>query len=168
MSTATSDILNEKFEYEPKHSGLFIKKINDHFVLQDNWIIKIENQRFDYSAGIGHRKKHPLADKKSRDYQLAWGSLQPKQTEENFENLKEIVEKTSFPNPPHIDDVLFCIVMDSSAKEMTFEQWCEEFDDNPDSRKALAAYLECQENAGKLQHITTKSLDGLRELFQDY
>ena len=54
------------------------------------------------------------------------------------------------PLKPKLDDVLHALVMDASACEQSFEDWCSELGYSDDSIKALETYRECQKNADKL------------------
>lgn len=71
------------------------------------------------------------------------------------------------PKPPSLDDVLHSLCLDASAQDMGFEDWCSDYGYNPDSRKALDAYLSCQENALKLRKAGV-NIAQERERLQDY
>lgn len=88
---------------------------------------------------------------------------------EKFQYFTGLGLRKKGPTPPHAADVLYSLLLDSSAAEMTFASWCAEFGYDTDSRKALDTYLACQENADKLARIfdhTTR--EQLREALQDY
>jgi len=89
---------------------------------------------------------------------------------ETFQYFKGLgLRKNGRPAPPHAADVLYALILDSYAAEMTFASWCAEHGYDTDSRKALTIYLACQENADKLARIfdhTTR--EHLREALQDY
>lgn len=55
------------------------------------------------------------------------------------------------PHVPHPASVLHCIQSDASLGEDGFQDFCDTLGLNTDSRKALASYLECQEQASKLR-----------------
>ena len=57
------------------------------------------------------------------------------------------------PKAPRAAGVLYSLILDSSAAEQTFESWCGDYGYDTDSRKALATYLACQDNADKLGRI---------------
>lgn len=71
-------------------------------------------------------------------------------------SLTTAVIKNSFgtyANVPSLGDVLCCLLLDSCAAEITFRDWCHQFDRAFDSRKALNAYLESQDTAIGLRRI---------------
>jgi len=68
---------------------------------------------------------------------------------------------------PFLDDVLYCLLRESDADGMTFEEWCSELDFNSDSIKDLKIYQECLENAQKLKK-TGIDIDAERERLSDY
>lgn len=71
------------------------------------------------------------------------------------------------PKKPTLDDVLYCLVSDAEAGEMSFDEWCDNFGYDNDSRKALAMYLQCQENAKKIKRAGI-NIESERERLQDY
>lgn len=74
---------------------------------------------------------------------------------------------TATPNPPTLDDVLYCLIMDAKAATMTFEEWCDKFDYNEDSPKAFDMYHECQETLSKLIKAEI-NIEHECKRFQDY
>lgn len=77
--------------------------------------------------------------------------------------------KQAEPQDPHPADVLHSLILDSSAADQSFESWCDEFGYDRDSRKALATYEACQQNADKLRKLFTReTLESLTSALQDY
>ena len=72
------------------------------------------------------------------------------------------------PKEPTLEDVLYSLVIDSEACEMSFNEWCANFGYDVDSRKALATYTECQENTDKLAKAGIYANDSLKKYFEDY
>lgn len=73
------------------------------------------------------------------------------------------------PVAPHPADVLYSVILDSSACESSFAEWCRDYGYSDDSIKARDTYDACQRNTEKLRHILTR--DQIRELsetLQDY
>jgi len=69
--------------------------------------------------------------------------------------------------PPKLVDVMFSLVMDSSAIDAgCFEEWASEFGYDTDSISARDTYDQCIAIALKLRQII--DLDEAREAFQDY
>ena len=57
------------------------------------------------------------------------------------------------PVQPSVADVVSSLMLDASACEQAFEDWCSDFGYDPDSRKQLESYLACQSNGIKLQKL---------------
>lgn len=57
------------------------------------------------------------------------------------------------PIPPDSGSVLSSLLLDASACEQTFDDWCADLGYNSDSRKDLALYLECQESGKRLRTL---------------
>lgn len=66
------------------------------------------------------------------------------------------LRKNNKPVPPKVPDVLYCLLMDSSALDLTFEEWCSEMGYDTDSRKAEKIYNLCVENAIKVKRLLGK------------
>ncbi len=77
---------------------------------------------------------------------------------------------TKKPQPtPKLDDVLYCLVMDSDALDSTFSQWADEYGYSSDSIKAKEIYDSCIQTGIKLRQLfTCEEFAQLRETFQDY
>lgn len=73
------------------------------------------------------------------------------------------------PEKPHVADLLYSLILDSSACEQSFESWCADYGYDPDSRKAFATYKAGQRNTDKLRSlIKPATLQQLAELLQYY
>jgi hypothetical protein len=71
--------------------------------------------------------------------------------------------------PPPLLDVLYSLVMDSDADDYTFEEWCDSYGYDTDSRKAESTYNACREIGTKLRRMLGADTPAkLRELFQNY
>jgi hypothetical protein len=70
--------------------------------------------------------------------------------------------------PPQVADVVFSLVMDSSAADTTFEDWCSECGYDTDSRKALETYLLCQSNGTQIRKLLGKHFAAVRKAAQNY
>lgn len=57
------------------------------------------------------------------------------------------------PQAPHAADVLYSLILDSSAVGQSFNDWCSDFGYDTDSRKAERIYHACQEGADKLSRV---------------
>ncbi len=79
-----------------------------------------------------------------------------------------LVDKaTGKPNKLKLDDVLHSLVMDASACEQSFEDWCADFGSDSDSIRALETYRACQKNAAKLRKAGV-NIEAERERLADY
>lgn len=125
----------------------------------DAWLFTVTNARgtretFDYFTGLGLRtpaKKWP--GRKLTPGTVAW----------------QEVENERKPVKPHACDLLHSVLLDSSACDMSFAEWCSEYGYDTDSRTALKTYLDCQEGGEKLGRLFTRDqLQALRDATQDY
>ena len=151
-----SNRLKKEIRTKVIHVGLIFK--DERY--QDQWIVLIsqnnKTEHFNYSTGIGHRydtitkKKYmPKGKLKDCNPNRAW-------IEENTKAVK-----------PGIDDILYCLIMDSGADQQSFDDWCEDFGYDSDSIKVRKMYELCQENAQKMNNLGF-DMDELQTLFQDY
>lgn len=100
---------------------------------------------FDYFTGLGHRKA-------------------PAGVTRAFDKVR-----MAQPQAPHPADLLHSLILDSSAAEQSFASWCDEFGYDTDSRKALATYEACQQEADKLRgFFARETLGSLTDALQDY
>lgn len=76
---------------------------------------------------------------------------------------------TSKPKKPKVSDVLHSLIMDSSAADENFHDWCANYGHSDDSIKAMNTYKACLETAQALRkHFPPDTLRQVRELLQDY
>lgn len=62
-------------------------------------------------------------------------------------------------NPPMYEDIVSLLVLDAhAAQEKTFDDFCDAYDYNNDSIKALRTYEACQTNASKLKLLFGEEL----------
>jgi hypothetical protein len=98
-------------------------------------------ESFDYYTGSGHRKPAAMPEhvRAMRPYSIG---------RQNWERA----------NPgravaPQAADVLYSLLLDSSAVGQSFESWASDFGHDTDSRAAEATYRACQQNADKLARV---------------
>lgn len=73
------------------------------------------------------------------------------------------------PIRPKVADVLYSLILDTSAADENFFDWCENYGYSNDSIKAMNIYKECLEIAQILRkHFSPDTLRQVRELLQDY
>lgn len=126
----------------------------------DGWKFTLKGESFEYFTGMGLRvdttgsKLARIALKNANHNSIAWAN--------------EVENKMQAVKPP-IAGLLYSIILDSSAAEQSFSSWCAEFGYDSDSRKALATYEACQENADKLSRVFTHAqVAHIKELLTDY
>lgn len=73
------------------------------------------------------------------------------------------------PRKPKVADVLHSLILDASAADENFHDWCANFGYSDDSIKAMNTYKACLEVAAALRkHFSPDTLRQVRELLQDY
>lgn len=55
---------------------------------------------------------------------------------------------------PPLADVLWCLIRDGEACNMTFEDWCGEYGYDSDSRTAERTYVRCVETGHRVARVT--------------
>jgi len=124
----------------------------------DAWRVTFRrsNKEFttDYFTGIGHRSKPtPHHGASYTVNTLAWHSWQA----------------TRKPVKPHVAGVLQSLILDASALDENFGDWCANFDYSEDSIKALGTYTACCDNGRKLRATLGRDLvEQLAKLLEDY
>lgn len=109
----------------------------------DQWRVTLSSKAgfhsFDYFTGLGLRHKP----------KTSWATPTPKK--------------------PKVADVLHSLIMDSSAADENFHDWCANYGYSDDSIKAMNTYKACLEIAVALRkHFSPDTLRQVRELLQDY
>jgi hypothetical protein len=143
-----------------------------------NWRVWLARNRVtietDYMQGIGHvpgyndpgtnqHLRNPLADEK-------WRNAQTNASETGrYPTTRNSLPLAPLP-APKLEDVLYSLLMDASAYRMTFDEWCDEYGYDTDSRKDHAMYMQCSEAGLKLTRLvgSNHALQKLEELFQNY
>ena len=109
----------------------------------DLWHVTIKDFTTQYKTGLGLRKKA----KKTYSY-----------------------EKDTFkPVKPSNKDIMHSLLLDASAIDESFLNWCDNYGYDCDSIKALNIYNACCETGKALQKIfTCQQIEAMREALQDY
>ncbi len=134
----------------------------------DGWRVTLtcngKSECFDYYTGTGHRKISEFEKLRIAQY---WSPIKTPTVRANY--LHDIA-KASKPVAPHIAGVLHSLVMDSSALDESFTDWCSTFGYDSDSiKKAFVIYRACCDNAQKLRRVMPgATLAQLAETLQDY
>jgi len=73
------------------------------------------------------------------------------------------------PKAPKVADVLNSLILDASAADENFDDWCDNFGYSSDSIKALNTYKACLDTARALRkHFSPDTLRQIRDLLADY
>lgn len=128
----------------------------------DAWRVTIKGARSqyesDYFSGLGHRAKPGAAVERSIRYRYGKSA---ERTQEWRDACK--------PVPPDAAGVLWSLLIDSSAENIGFADWCDQYGFSADSIKALKTYHACQETARNLRLVFTHAQTAeLSEALQDF
>lgn len=136
----------------------------------DGWRAEFRNktgtvEMFDYFTGTGHRV---IFNERAYEFEkLKLKGLNPRCIA--AEQVRKQMEQCVHPFPPFAASVLYSLVTDSSANNMSFNNWCAEYGYDTDSIKALTTYNACCENAKRMRKIFTRDqIEKISELLQDY
>lgn len=127
----------------------------------DQWRVTISSNAgfhsIDYFTGLGLRSPIPA---------LYLTSNPPRPGTVAYAQLENATRK---PRKPKVADVLHSLIMDASAADENFHDWCANFGYSDDSIKALNTYKASLETAQALRkHFSPDTLRQVRELLQDY
>ncbi|MNK14377.1 hypothetical protein D3C87_324950 [compost metagenome] len=152
--------------YESHYSGVKKNALGGTTEM-DEWIVGFSkdnvSEEFDYFTGMGNRSK--VTD--TALGRMAAASL--KGSHPNSLAWEAVNKQYRKPVSPSAAGVLYSLIHDSEAGDMTFHNWCDEFGYDDDSISARNTYDACQENADKLMKIFNKQqIEQLQEALQDY
>ena len=123
----------------------------------DEWRVTLKSGRTDYSVpyytGKGHRK-------------VVRGF-----TTRNFPGARLVngIWQAERAQAPSAASVLHSLLLDGSAIDQSFIDWCDHSSCNTDSRKALTAYEACCESGRKMRQLfTCAQREELSNLLQDF
>ena len=125
----------------------------------DQWRVTLSSKAgfhsFDYFTGLGLRD----TVRGVRAMNVPGNRFNPK-------NREWTVTK---PKKPKVADVLHSLILDASAADENFHDWCANYGYSDDSIKAMNTYKACLEVAQALRkHFSPDTLRTVRELLQDY
>jgi hypothetical protein len=128
---------------------------------ESRWMVQLTRNgvtvETEYHMGCGHRVMG----------QGRWAKRVPSAAFAKLTNDLVNALKQSRPTRPTLSDVLWSLSMDGEAGNELFENWCDNFGYDTDSRKALATYEACQQSGIKLRKLGLRLAD-LQTMFQDY
>ena len=136
-------------------ASLIGETIKDNNWKCDEWRIKIGAMRTSYYTGTGHRKHKKGAFRTTaRKGTVAYANWERA-------NLQ--------PVAPCAADVIYSLLSDAEAADMSFNDWCDNFGYSSDSISAFITYQQCSTIGYDLQKVfTAKQRAELSELLQDY
>lgn len=112
----------------------------------------------DYFTGLGHRKPVKGSDQMRE-------SKYPKKSIGYHDWAKRNIK----PVAPCAADVLYSLILDSSAIDTSFDYWCDDYGYDADSISAFNTYQACCKIAKELRSVFTHAqTETLRELLEDY
>ena len=109
-----------------------------------------------YYTGIGHRAipEHARAIYNTSSRQLY---------------DRRVMEQAAKPVLPRAASVLYALLRDAEAADMSFPDFCGELGYDEDSRKAFATYMQCCDTARELRAVFTRTeRERLAELLREY
>jgi len=108
--------------------------------------------------------RNPISTKSDnwQDMAKQWKATFTNNKNRRFSESFDYFTGSAIKSTPTVDEVLGCLISDSMANDMFFEDWCYELGYDTDSRKALQTYLDCQEICKKL-HILGIDIAAERE-----
>lgn len=130
----------------------------------DEWRVSLKGAQIEFSTeyytGIGHRVDTPITKRACVALKGA--------SKKSIAFKNQVLDQLK-PVAPSAGAVLYSLLMDSSAVDQSFIDWCSDFDYETDSRKALATYEACCETGLKIRKLFTPDQRKLlSELLQDY
>lgn len=105
----------------------------------------------------------------SGDYYTGTGNRKLTKQAERMNKLYGYEKSKPEPVAPCATDVLYSLINDSQAADMSFNDWCSDYGYNNDSIKALATYQACCKEGEELRKVFSReTLAELAEALQDY
>lgn len=132
-----------------------------------NWQIEISKGSWvvftsQYTQGVGNLPGYKFSQSHLMYYHDAVkGACETGRWNPNIGGLQSKLQA------PKIADVLHCLLVDATAIDYSFEDWCGEFGYDTDSRKAFQMYETCVQTGLTLRRMGI-DLNEAREVFQDY
>jgi hypothetical protein len=126
----------------------------DDKTVQDHFVVTLEYQGrkmegIDYYMGIGHR-----VNQKGERLPIQFGR----------KTLYDVEQEKSYkPRKPKVEEVLNCLLLDSTATDLTFDEWCGELGYDTDSRKAEKTFNLCNEQGKLLKRLLGEEYDYFME-----
>jgi hypothetical protein len=139
----------------------YVGKYNDNEWPHFLWNVTISNKNgfwtVPYKCGLAHVQKKKGA------------MPPPKGAHNNSIAYQSWHAASHIPKKPTNSDVIYSLLMDMSADDMSFRQWCDEYGYSSDSISALKTYTTCCEYAQNMRKtFTSDQLEKMRTALEDY
>ena len=136
----------------------------------DSWLVVIDDQKFDFYTGIGHRiQQHRNAYKLNHSQIGQVKTLKDLLGKDRLDlTVHKLKDGFSYAVSPTQAGVLYCLLSDADGADQNFYDWCSDYGYNTDSLSDRNVYNACCETLNKVRKIFTHSQrEALRELLQD-
>lgn len=152
---AMIDGLGITFEAMPADSNPSM----DDSVKMDHWSVKLTrpdcpSMTLMYSMGIGHRRN---PHKPNACYPGRIRTIHDQEQAAKFKPVK-----------PKLIDILYCLVVGGDCLENTFEEWCDNWGYDVDSRKAERTFKLCYLQTIQVRRLLGDDLEAVQLALQDY
>lgn len=112
----------------------------------------------DYFTGLGNRNPVKGAER-----------MEGSKYNKNSIGYKQWANRYVRPVQPCAADVLYSLICDSSALDISFDCWCDDYGYDSDSISAFNTYQACCNNAKDMRRMFSHGqLEKLKELLEDY
>lgn len=136
-------------------ASLIGETIKDNNWTCDEWRLKIGALKTSYFNGIGHRRPRKGARKPTfRKGTIGYAAWE---------------RRNLIPSAPCAADVIYSLIRDAEAADMSFDDWCDNCGYSSDSISAFDTYQQCCAIGQDLRKVfTAEQRAVLSELLQDY
>jgi hypothetical protein len=141
-----------------------------------NWVITLQGPKgppmlVQYMQGIGHVPDYPSTfgreTYEQREKRLAYERAAETGRSPKYWRNFGIVLTAPLP-VPHASEIIYSLLMDD-PRNQTFDEWCQEYGMDTDSRKAEESYRQCCRQTQDAQRIFgNEVLNEARLILEDY
>ena len=125
------------------------------------WKVFLGEHSFDYSMGEAYFT--PRYNQNTRSNRFAKMNKKPKGIETIPYN------SNGWLHCPEFKGVLYSLILDMQCGDENYQDFCDNYGYDQDSRKALKTYLACQENGNKLKSIfNNEELEFINSQLEEY
>lgn len=150
-----------------KYSVVFTGSKTDKGWERDSFMVGFNDQFFEFNTGIGHRVESKFKIK-TEELKTVTGldcvvfESIGKVNHDRSRVIQHIIAPTQA-------SVLYCLLLDATANDCSFNDWCDEYGCDSDSFSAFNNYQACCESGSKLRKVFDReTVEQLHELLADY